>query len=198
MDFDRKKLKPMWAQFWASHQVSRPTQQLSNQTATSESINSPSLAPTPCKPDYHVTQSCKLPTLPPSYPPDSYPPTLLPPPLPPSHPPTLLPPPLPPSLQAQHFISLRYVTLAFIFTCVSLLQRFFKYLCIAAKVPEAIQLAKKALEDGKVLLPPLHLNMCIAMMIVKHEQEICVYQSLNCFFLPACSVRALVLVVWWL
>ena len=25
MDFDRKKLKPMWAQFWASHQVSRLT-----------------------------------------------------------------------------------------------------------------------------------------------------------------------------
>ena len=29
-------------------------------------------------------------------------------------------------------------------------QRFFKYLCIAAKVPEAIKLAKKVLEEGKV------------------------------------------------
>ena len=29
-------------------------------------------------------------------------------------------------------------------------QRFFKYLCIAAKVPEAVQLAKRAIEQGKV------------------------------------------------
>lgn len=29
-------------------------------------------------------------------------------------------------------------------------QRFFKYLCIAAKVPSTIELAKKALKDGKV------------------------------------------------
>ena len=48
--------------------------------------------------------------------------------------------------------------------CVSLLQRFFKYLCIAAKVPEAIQLAKKALEDGKVpsILFPFLWNTCLA------------------------------------
>ena len=32
----------------------------------------------------------------------------------------------------------------------SLRQRFFKYLCIAAKVPETIRVAKKALEEGKV------------------------------------------------
>ena len=29
-------------------------------------------------------------------------------------------------------------------------QRFFKYLCIAAKVPEAVKLAKRAIEQGKV------------------------------------------------
>ena len=31
-------------------------------------------------------------------------------------------------------------------------QRFFKYMCIAAKVPEVIRLAKKALEDGKCVV----------------------------------------------
>lgn len=31
-------------------------------------------------------------------------------------------------------------------------QRFFKYMCIAAKVPEAIALSKKALEDGKCVV----------------------------------------------
>lgn len=36
------------------------------------------------------------------------------------------------------------------FSCLCALQRFFKYLCIAAKVPEAIKLAQQALSDGKV------------------------------------------------
>lgn len=31
-------------------------------------------------------------------------------------------------------------------------QRFFKYMCIAAKVPEVIKLAKKALMDGKCVV----------------------------------------------
>ena len=31
-------------------------------------------------------------------------------------------------------------------------QRFFKYMCIAAKVPEVIKLARKALEDGKCVV----------------------------------------------
>ena len=31
-------------------------------------------------------------------------------------------------------------------------QRFFKYMCIAAKVPEVINLAKKALSDGKCVV----------------------------------------------
>lgn len=31
-------------------------------------------------------------------------------------------------------------------------QRFFKYMCIAAKVPEAIRLTKKALEEGKCVV----------------------------------------------
>ena len=83
-----------------------------------------------------------------------------------------------------------------LYLCVSLLQRFFKYLCIAAKVPEAIQLAKKALEDGKVLLPSLHLNTCLAKRINCRTGtgNMCVPGS----FLSPSSVRALVLVVWWL
>ena len=31
-------------------------------------------------------------------------------------------------------------------------QRFFKYLCIAAKVPEVVQLSKKGLADGKCVV----------------------------------------------
>ena len=31
-------------------------------------------------------------------------------------------------------------------------QRFFKYLCIAAKVPEAIRLAKKGLQEGECVV----------------------------------------------
>ena len=30
-------------------------------------------------------------------------------------------------------------------------QRFFKYLCISAKVPKCVQLAREAIRDGKVL-----------------------------------------------
>ena len=155
MDFDRKKLKPMWAQFWASHQVSRPTppQQLSNQTATSAAwlgFKPSSLAsicrvcrlthtcPTACKSDGHATQS---PTLLRSYPQQL-------------------------KFASIYLLSHEICYASFhLYLCVSLLQRFFKYLCIAAKVPEAIQLAKKALEDGKVLLPSLHLNTCLAKRI---------------------------------
>ena len=36
--------------------------------------------------------------------------------------------------------------------CVCFTQRFFKYLCIAAKVPEVVRLAKKALVDGKCIV----------------------------------------------
>jgi len=38
------------------------------------------------------------------------------------------------------------------FSCLCALQRFFKYLCIAAKVPEAIKLAQQALSDGKCVV----------------------------------------------
>ena len=31
-------------------------------------------------------------------------------------------------------------------------QRFFKYMCIAAKVPQTIKVAKQALEDGKCVV----------------------------------------------
>ena len=171
MDFDRKKLKPMWAQFWASHQVSRPTppfipaafksnchfsslawlqaqqpgfnpSSLASTPAawlqSAEFADSLTLAPTACKSDGHATQS---PTLLRSYP------------------------------QQLKFASIYLLSHEICYTsfhlylCVSLLQRFFKYLCIAAKVPEAIQLAKKALEDGKVLLPSLRLNTCLAKRI---------------------------------
>ena len=35
---------------------------------------------------------------------------------------------------------------------ISFVQRFFKYLCIAAKVPEVIRLAKRGLADGKCVV----------------------------------------------
>ena len=139
MDFDRKKLKPMWAQFWASHQVSRltpthpgcsqaklPLQQFGfnpiSLASTTESDSLTSLQ--------QLTNHMAMPHSLTSH--------LL------SHPPSSS------NLLAPNSFSHVSRLLPSSPVCLSLLQRFFKYLCIAAKVPEAIQLAKKALEDGKV------------------------------------------------
>ena len=116
MDFDRKKLKPMWAQFWASHQVSRPTppQQLSNQTATSAAwlgFKLSSLASTPAA----WLQSAEFA--------DSL--TLVQQlanqmAMPHSHPPSYAPTPSSSNLLASTSYLMRYVMLASTFTCVSL------------------------------------------------------------------------------
>ena len=123
MDFDRKKLKPMWAQFWASHQVSRPTppQQLSNQTATSAAwlgFKPSSLASTPAawlqpqQPGFNLqslqTHSHLLQQLANQMA------------MPHSHPPSYAPTPSSSNLLASTSYLMRYVTLASTFTCVSL------------------------------------------------------------------------------
>ena len=138
---------------------------------SAEFADSLTLAPTACKSDGHATQS---PTLLRSYP------------------------------QQLKFASIYLLSHEICYTsfhlylCVSLLQRFFKYLCIAAKVPEAIQLAKKALEDGKVLLPSLRLNTCLAKRINCRTWTGNMCVPVSYLFLSPSSVRALVLVVWWL
>ena len=47
-----------------------------------------------------------------------------------------------------------YLTTTSLSICpiVLFMQRFFKYLCIAAKVPEVIQLAKRGVVDGKCVV----------------------------------------------
>ena len=39
----------------------------------------------------------------------------------------------------------------FVYTII-IIQRFFKYLCIAAKVPEVVQLARRGLQEGKCVV----------------------------------------------
>ena len=45
-----------------------------------------------------------------------------------------------------------HIVYVYVLLAISLVQRFFKYLCIAAKVPEVIRLANKGLEDGKCVV----------------------------------------------
>ena len=62
--------------------------------------------------------------------------------------------------------------------CPNSIQRFFKYLCIAAKVKESIALAKKAQREGKVcacvecLFGPIPVHKCRALLYIQWDLSI--------------------------
>lgn len=55
-------------------------------------------------------------------------------------------------IELSFFSFLLFLFSSFLFFSSFSIQRFFKYLCIAAKVPEAIQLAKRGLQEGKCVV----------------------------------------------
>ena len=119
MDYDRKKLKTMWGQFWAAHQVSL------------HSVWRPLVLPVDSVCIHYQTYVyiCNSVSL---------------------------------SLEMSFtctqvpFVSSAYFSWCINFSSFFLsffpVQRFFKYLCIAAKVPAAIQLAKRGLQEGKCVV----------------------------------------------
>ena len=118
MDFDRKKLKPMWAQFWASHQVRRPTPIHPSSFQIKLPLQQPGLASSPAawlqpqQPGFNLqslqTHSHLLQQLANQMA------------MPHSHPPSYAPTPSSSNLLASTSYLMRYVTLASTFTCVSL------------------------------------------------------------------------------